>query len=112
MRGRAQKKLIRDVSMEACHCSKWLYWLCGRKEWERRDVSSDNNSLGRSDSSSTESTIYNSPVMGAADATCQLDNEYNDNSVYLMGGKKVIKFFNLIIDNIWLNPMDHVLVEQ
>ena len=53
MRGRAQKKLIRDVSMEACHCSKWLYWLCGRKEWERRDVSSDNNSLGRSDSSST-----------------------------------------------------------
>ena len=38
MRGRAQKKLIRDVGMEACHCSKWLYWLCGKKEWDRRDV--------------------------------------------------------------------------
>ena len=55
MRGLAQKRLIRDndMSMEACHCSKWLYWLCERKEWERGDVSFDNNSLGRSDSSST-----------------------------------------------------------
>ncbi|KAL5272884.1 hypothetical protein ACHWQZ_G000901 [Mnemiopsis leidyi] len=38
MRGRARKKLVRDVGMEACHCSKWLYWLCGKKEWERRDI--------------------------------------------------------------------------
>ena len=40
MRGRAQKKLIRDVGMEACHCSKWLYWLSGKKDWEQRDVNS------------------------------------------------------------------------
>ena len=38
MRGRAQKKLIRDVGMQACHCSKWLYWLCGMKEWDRMDI--------------------------------------------------------------------------
>ena len=38
MRGRAQKKLVRDVGKEACHCSKWLYWLRGKKEWECRDV--------------------------------------------------------------------------
>ena len=38
MRGRAQKKLVRDVGMEACHCSKWLYWLCGKMEWDRRDI--------------------------------------------------------------------------
>ena len=56
MRGRAQKKLVRDVGMEACHCSKWLYWLSGKKEWERRDIISDSGSLGHSDSCSTEST--------------------------------------------------------
>lgn len=38
MRGRAQKKLVRDVGNEACHCSKWLYWLRGKKDWECRDV--------------------------------------------------------------------------
>ena len=38
MRGRAQKKLVRDVGKEAGRCSKWLYWLRGKKEWECRDV--------------------------------------------------------------------------
>ena len=42
MRGRAQKKLVRDVGMEACHCSKWLYWLSRRKDWEHKDIFSDN----------------------------------------------------------------------
>ena len=44
IRGRAQEKLGRDVGMEleACHCTKWLYWLSGRKGWERRDTFSDN----------------------------------------------------------------------
>ena len=32
MKGRAPKKLVRDVGMEASHCSKWLYWLSGKKE--------------------------------------------------------------------------------
>ena len=36
--GRALKKLVKDVGEEACHCSKWIYWLSGKSEWERRDV--------------------------------------------------------------------------
>ena len=38
MTGRALKKLVKDVGEEACHCSKWIYWLSGKSEWERRDV--------------------------------------------------------------------------
>ena len=30
MRGRAQKKLVREVGMEACHCSKWRIGCVGR----------------------------------------------------------------------------------
>ncbi len=38
MRGRALKKLIRDVGREAAHCSRWIYLLSGRKEWEFRSA--------------------------------------------------------------------------
>ena len=40
MRGRAQNKLVRDAGKEACHCSRWLYLLSGKKEWEYREVGS------------------------------------------------------------------------
>ena len=35
IRGRAQKKLVRDVGMEAWRCSKWLHWLSGRKDLKK-----------------------------------------------------------------------------
>ena len=35
---RAVKKLVREAGQEAMHCSKWIYWLSGKKEWEVRDV--------------------------------------------------------------------------
>ena len=38
IRRRALKKLVRDVGREAAHCSKWIYWLSGRQEWEYREV--------------------------------------------------------------------------
>ena len=38
IRGRAAKKLVREVGQEALHCSKWIYWLSKKKEWETRDV--------------------------------------------------------------------------
>ena len=38
IRGRAAKKLVREVGQEALHCSKWIYWLSDKKEWETRDV--------------------------------------------------------------------------
>ena len=38
IRGRALKKLIREVGEEAIHCSKWIYVLSRRKEWENREV--------------------------------------------------------------------------
>ena len=37
-RGRAVRKLVREVGQEALHCSKWIYWLSERREWEARDV--------------------------------------------------------------------------
>ena len=39
IRGRAVKKLVREVGQEALHCSKWIYWLSEKKEWESRQVS-------------------------------------------------------------------------
>ena len=38
IRGRALKKLTREVGEEALHCSRWIYLLAGKKEWEYRDV--------------------------------------------------------------------------
>ena len=38
IRGRAWKKLKREAGQEALHCSKWIYWLSGNKEWEHRNV--------------------------------------------------------------------------
>ncbi len=37
-RRRAVKKLVREAGQEAMHCSKWIYWLSGKIEWEARDV--------------------------------------------------------------------------
>ena len=37
-RGRAVKKLVREVGQEALHCSKWIYWLSEKREWETRGV--------------------------------------------------------------------------
>ena len=37
-RGRAHKKLTRDVGMEACHFSKWLNWLSGKKDHGNKGV--------------------------------------------------------------------------
>ncbi|XP_063673703.1 uncharacterized protein LOC134810939 [Bolinopsis microptera] len=37
-RGRELKKLVRDSRKEAAHCSRWIYLLSGRKEWEFRKV--------------------------------------------------------------------------
>ena len=41
LRGRAVKKLVREAGQEALHCSKWIYWLSGKKEWEYRNVVPD-----------------------------------------------------------------------
>ena len=38
-RGRAVRKLVREVGQEALHCSKWIYWLSEKREWESRKVS-------------------------------------------------------------------------
>ena len=38
IKGRVLKKLLRDVSKEAAHCSRWIYLLSRRKEWESREV--------------------------------------------------------------------------
>ena len=38
IRGRALKKLTREVGEEALHCSRWIYLLAGKKEWEYREV--------------------------------------------------------------------------
>ena len=38
IRGRAVKKLMREAGQEALHCSKWIYWLSEKIEWEARDV--------------------------------------------------------------------------
>ena len=38
IRGRALKKLVREAGQESLHCSKWIYWLSGNKEWEHRNV--------------------------------------------------------------------------
>ena len=36
IRGRSLKKLVREGGQEALHCSKWIYWLSERKEWDMR----------------------------------------------------------------------------
>ena len=38
IRGRARKKLVRDVGREAAHCSRWIYLLSRKSEWENRTV--------------------------------------------------------------------------
>ena len=38
MRRRVLKKLVRDAGKEAAHCSRWIYLLSGRKEWEYQEV--------------------------------------------------------------------------
>ena len=38
IRGRAMKKMVREAGQEALHCSKWIYWLSGNKEWKHRNV--------------------------------------------------------------------------
>ena len=38
IRGRPLRKLTREVEEEALHCSKWIYWMSGKKEWEYRGV--------------------------------------------------------------------------
>jgi hypothetical protein len=52
MRGRAKNRLVRDAGKEACHCSRWVFLLSGKKEWEYRDVGSG----GRNDPSSSGGT--------------------------------------------------------
>jgi hypothetical protein len=43
MRGRAQNMLIAGEGCakfkEACHCSRWLYLLSGKRGWEYGDAS-------------------------------------------------------------------------
>ncbi len=39
IRGKAQKKLVRDVGREAAHCFRWIYLLLRKSEWENRTVS-------------------------------------------------------------------------
>ena len=34
IRGRAVRKLVREVGQEALHCSKWIYWLSEKREWD------------------------------------------------------------------------------
>ena len=36
--GRYLKKLVRDSGKEAAHCSRWIYLLSRKKEWEFREV--------------------------------------------------------------------------
>ena len=38
MKRRISKKLVRDVGREAAHCSRWIYLLSRRREWEFRNV--------------------------------------------------------------------------
>ena len=38
LRGRALKKLVTDAGKEAAHCSRWIYLLSGKKEWEYQEV--------------------------------------------------------------------------
>ena len=38
LRGRPLKKLVREVGKEAAHCSRWIYLLSRRREWEVREV--------------------------------------------------------------------------
>ena len=38
IRGRAMKKSAWEAGQEALHCSKWIYWLGGNKEWKHRNV--------------------------------------------------------------------------
>ena len=35
---RVLRKLVRDVGREAAHCSRWIYLLSRRREWEFRNV--------------------------------------------------------------------------
>ena len=37
-RGRELKKLVRESGKEAAHCSRWIYLLSRKKEWEFRKV--------------------------------------------------------------------------
>ncbi|XP_063694224.1 uncharacterized protein LOC134825946 [Bolinopsis microptera] len=37
-RGRELKKLVRDSGKEAAHCSRWIYLLSRKREWEFRKV--------------------------------------------------------------------------
>ena len=46
IRGRALKKLVREAGQESLHCSKWIYWLSGNKEWEHRNVGPQPSTLG------------------------------------------------------------------
>ncbi|XP_063688236.1 uncharacterized protein LOC134821425 [Bolinopsis microptera] len=36
--GRALKKLVRDCGKDAAHCSRWIYLLSRKREWEMRAV--------------------------------------------------------------------------
>jgi hypothetical protein len=36
--GRVLRKLVRDSGKEAAHCSRWIYLLSRKSEWERREV--------------------------------------------------------------------------
>lgn len=38
MKGRIIKKLVRDSGREAAHCSRWIYILSRKKEWECRMI--------------------------------------------------------------------------
>ena len=35
---RALKKLVRQSGKEAAHCSRWIYLLSRKREWEMREV--------------------------------------------------------------------------
>ena len=37
-KGRELKKLVRDSGKEAAHCSRWIYLLSRKREWEFRKV--------------------------------------------------------------------------
>ena len=39
IKGRILKKLVRDAGREAAHCSRWLYILSRKKDWESQVVS-------------------------------------------------------------------------
>ena len=36
--GRALKKLVRECGKDAAHCSRWIYLLSRKREWEMRAV--------------------------------------------------------------------------